>query len=191
MSTRLIGLDFETTSLDVATTRILEVSLALLDENYDEIAPRVDLVLRAEASDLTDMPQVVHEMHARSGLLDALTGDEAIKYESGLEFIGNVMSGWMDGAEPGTTFALFGSGVMHFDAALVARFWPQVFERLVYWIADDVGYLRRAYHQATGTDLSLMNTAKTHRANDDLTCHIGEAREFAGVFRQIGASLAD
>ena len=69
MHAPLLWIDIETTGLDEHTSRMLEVGMILTDGDLNEVAS-VEVVLGWRDPHGMPMPDVVREMHTRSGLLD-------------------------------------------------------------------------------------------------------------------------
>jgi len=72
MIDRLVWVDLEMTGLDPDRDVILEIAALVTDSNLEPVAEGLDLVVHQPAEALTDMVEVVREMHARSGLTDAV-----------------------------------------------------------------------------------------------------------------------
>jgi oligoribonuclease (3'-5' exoribonuclease) len=47
----------------------------------------------------------------------------------------------------------------------------------------DIGTVRRCYEMFVGEDPFHMNNGKTHRALDDVRCHLEEAKAFADMWK--------
>src|SRR5699024_8687453 len=76
---------------------------------------------------------------------------------------------------------LAGSGVSHFDSRVIRARMPHVQELLNYR-QFDVGIMRIQYLHWTKTNLTDVNDDKTHRAMDDVRCHLKEAQAFRQFF---------
>ena len=82
---------------------------------------------------------------------------------------------------PGAKVVLAGSGVGTFDSRFIKVQMPALAARLTYY-PHDIGVLRREWKIATGHDLVDSDNNKTHRAFDDVLCHLEEARAYREVF---------
>lgn len=72
MIDRLVWIDLEMTGLDPERDVILEIAALVTDSDLEPVAPGIDLVVAQPAAALEGMVDVVRDMHARSGLTDAV-----------------------------------------------------------------------------------------------------------------------
>ena len=72
MIDRLVWVDLEMTGLDPERDVILEIAALVTDSNLEPVADGLDIVVHQPREALTGMVDVVREMHARSGLTDAV-----------------------------------------------------------------------------------------------------------------------
>jgi oligoribonuclease len=72
MTDRLVWIDCEMTGLDLGSDLLIEVAALVTDSELNVIGDGVDIVIGATAEQLSRMPDVVREMHASSGLTDAV-----------------------------------------------------------------------------------------------------------------------
>ena len=75
-------IDCEMTGLDLGKDKLIEVAALVTDPELRVLGEGVDLVIHADDAALDAMPEIVREMHARSGLTDevrksTITMDEA------------------------------------------------------------------------------------------------------------------
>ena len=68
----LVWIDCEMTGLDLGKDKLVEVAVLVTDSELNVLDPGLDLVIGAGDEDLDGMDDVVKEMHARSGLTDAV-----------------------------------------------------------------------------------------------------------------------
>jgi oligoribonuclease len=66
----LVWIDCEMTGLDLGKDALIEVAALVTDPDLNVLGEGVDLVIHADDAALEAMPEVVREMHARSGLTD-------------------------------------------------------------------------------------------------------------------------
>jgi oligoribonuclease len=71
-SGHLVWIDCEMTGLDLSKDRLIEVAVLITDSELNILDPGLDLVINAPDADLDAMNDVVVEMHAKSGLTDAV-----------------------------------------------------------------------------------------------------------------------
>ncbi|MDQ0379500.1 oligoribonuclease [Amycolatopsis thermophila] len=70
MTDRLVWIDCEMTGLDLAKDALIEIAALVTDADLNILGDGLDLVIHADDEKLAGMPDVVREMHARSGLTD-------------------------------------------------------------------------------------------------------------------------
>jgi len=68
----LVWIDCEMTGLDLSKDKLIEVAVLITDSNLNVVDPGLDLVISADDADLDGMNDVVAEMHAKSGLTEAV-----------------------------------------------------------------------------------------------------------------------
>jgi oligoribonuclease len=73
---RLVWIDCEMTGLDPARDRLLEIAVLVTDSDLTVLGEGIDLVLAAPEESLAGMADVVREMHAHSGLTDAVRASQ-------------------------------------------------------------------------------------------------------------------
>lgn len=72
MIDRLVWIDLEMTGLDPERDVVLEIAALVTDSELQPVAEGVDIVVAQPAAALDGMVDIVREMHARSGLTDAV-----------------------------------------------------------------------------------------------------------------------
>ncbi len=72
MNDRIVWIDCEMTGLDLAKDALIEIAVLVTDGNLKVLGDGVDVVIHASDDALAGMPDVVREMHAKSGLTDAV-----------------------------------------------------------------------------------------------------------------------
>ena len=70
MTDRLVWIDCEMTGLDLAKDALIEIAALVTDADLNVLGDGLDLVIHADEEALANMPDVVREMHARSGLTE-------------------------------------------------------------------------------------------------------------------------
>jgi oligoribonuclease len=66
----LVWIDCEMTGLDLGKDALIEVAALVTDPDLNVLGEGVDLVIHADDAALDTMPDVVRDMHAKSGLTD-------------------------------------------------------------------------------------------------------------------------
>ncbi|OQO92203.1 oligoribonuclease [Saccharomonospora piscinae] len=70
MNDRLVWIDCEMTGLDLVKDALIEIAVLVTDSELNVLGDGVDLVIHADDDALANMPDVVRDMHARSGLTE-------------------------------------------------------------------------------------------------------------------------
>ena len=70
MNERLVWIDCEMTGLDLGKDKLTEVAALVTDPELNVLGEGVDLVIHADDAALDAMPEVVRDMHAKSGLTE-------------------------------------------------------------------------------------------------------------------------
>lgn len=134
-----LWLDFETTGLDFELDDLIEVGCILTDRSLRPISSFQSLVSpRDSALSRISSNKVVHEMHEKTGLLREVR--DFVSTYGGLKdlsYVERQIISWLD-AQPIDTSTMFlcGSGVSHFDHALVKARMPLLAARLRYATID-------------------------------------------------------
>src|SRR5687768_9191707 len=68
----LVWIDCEMTGLDLIRDKLIEVAVLVTDSELNVLDPGLDLVISADDAALEGMVEVVTEMHAKSGLTEAV-----------------------------------------------------------------------------------------------------------------------
>lgn len=186
----VVVFDLESTGPDYRLDDIIEVAAVGVDDDFNELFRFESLVQpsigRGGGWNRMMNHPVVLKMHQDSGLFDELSArmgedyfDLPTVYEVSRQ-LAEVITLHTGDVKP----LLGGSGVSHFDSRFIETYMPEVQSTLRDSLTLDVGVMRRAYRMATGHNLSDVNTRKTHRAMDDVECHITELRDFHALFKQ-------
>ena len=70
MADLLVWIDCEMTGLDLGKDKLIEVAALITDPELNVLGDGVDLVIHADDAALDSMPDVVRDMHAKSGLTE-------------------------------------------------------------------------------------------------------------------------
>ena len=70
MNDRLVWIDCEMTGLDLRNDALIEIAVLVTDGELAVLGEGVDIVIHADDAALANMPDVVRDMHAHSGLTD-------------------------------------------------------------------------------------------------------------------------
>jgi oligoribonuclease len=74
MTDRLVWIDCEMTGLDLAHDALVEIACLVTDGQLNMLDDGINLVIKPPAEALDHMPDIVREMHTKSGLLAELGG---------------------------------------------------------------------------------------------------------------------
>lgn len=181
--THLLWTDLETTDTDPARDEILEVGAVLTTTGLAELDHYQDIIVPTLAGQRRiNENGIVSRMHAASGLaavLDAAIGHAGQqtpeRYARAVSVVEATLVAMLDDNDvPPGEAALAGSGVGHLDRAFIGHHLPRLASRLTYWTLD-IGPVRRALGLWAPRRIPSGNDAKTHRAMDDVRCHLADA----------------
>ena len=82
MNDRLVWIDCEMTGLDLGRDALIEIAALVTDGDLQVLGDGVDLVIHADEPLLAGMPDVVRDMHARSGLTEEVRRSTVILREA-------------------------------------------------------------------------------------------------------------
>ena len=72
MTDRLVWIDCEMTGLDLTTDALVEIACIVTDGELSPVDDGIDVIIKPPPEALDTMPEVVREMHTKSGLLAEL-----------------------------------------------------------------------------------------------------------------------
>jgi oligoribonuclease len=172
-------MDLEMTGLDPDRHVIVEIATLVTDDELEIVEEGPDLVVHQPPEALEGMDRVVREMHARSGLLPAITASTTSLDEAGattLEFI-------LRHVPEARTVPLCGNSIGT-DRRFLARHLPAIEEHLHYRSIDvsSVKELARRWYPAALGDAPTKSGG--HRALDDIRESVAELRYWrSAIFR--------
>jgi oligoribonuclease len=82
MNDRLVWIDCEMTGLDLENDALIEIAVLVTDGDLNILGEGVDVVIHADESALAAMPDVVREMHAKSGLTEEVRASKVTLREA-------------------------------------------------------------------------------------------------------------
>ena len=131
MSDRLVWIDCEMTGLDLGSDLLIEVAALVTDAELNTLGEGVDVVIGASAEDMARMPDVVRDMHASSGLTDAVVASTVTMKEAEEQVLAYIKE-WVP--EPNKA-PLCGNSIAT-DRGFLARDMPELDEWLHYRMVD-------------------------------------------------------
>jgi oligoribonuclease len=164
-------MDLEMTGLDPATNVIVEIATIVTDDELEIVAEGPDRVVHATDEQLALMPDIVREMHTKSGLLAQIQASTTSLADAGaetLEFIKQHVP------EP-RTVPLCGNSIGT-DRRFLAIYLPAIEDHLHYRSVD-VSTIKELARRWYPEKLKASpQKATTHRALDDIRESIAELR---------------
>jgi oligoribonuclease len=177
----LVWIDLEMTGLDPEVDAILEIAVIITDGSLDEIIEGPELVINAADSLLENMAPVVQEMHALSGLTEAVRQSQstvAQGEQQALEFVKAHVP------EPGHA-PLAGNSV-HADRAFLRKHMPDL-EAWFHYRNVDVSTIKELARRWNPDVLEKApEKGGGHRALADIRESINELRYYREtVFKEL------
>lgn len=131
MTDRLVWIDCEMTGLDLGSDALIEIAALVTDGELNVLGRGVDLVIHADDARLGSMADVVRDMHARSGLTEAVRRSTVTVAEAESAVLDYVRQ-WVP--EPRTA-PLAGNSIAT-DRGFIARDMPKLDAHLHYRMVD-------------------------------------------------------
>jgi oligoribonuclease len=128
---RLVWIDCEMTGLDLRDDALIEIAVLVTDGELTVLGEGVDIVIHADDAALDNMPEVVREMHARSGLTDEVRRSTVTVAEAQEHVLAYVRSYVPDPR----TAPLAGNSIAT-DRGFLARDMPELDAHLHYRMVD-------------------------------------------------------
>ncbi len=131
MNDRLVWIDCEMTGLDLRTDALIEIAVLVTDGELAVLGEGVDIVIHTDDATLAAMPEVVRDMHARSGLTDEVRRSAVTVAEAQERVLAYVRSHVPDVR----TAPLAGNSIAT-DRGFLARDMPELDAHLHYRMVD-------------------------------------------------------
>ena len=131
MNDRLVWIDCEMTGLDIGSDALIEIAALVTDSELRVLGDGLDVVIHAEDHKLAGMQDVVQQMHARSGLTEAVRASAVTVAQAEravLDYVREFVP------EPGTA-PLAGNSIGT-DRGFLARDMPELDGHLHYRMVD-------------------------------------------------------
>ncbi|HKS48915.1 MAG TPA: oligoribonuclease [Amycolatopsis sp.] len=169
MTDRLVWIDCEMTGLDLAKDALIEIAALVTDADLNVLGNGLDLVIHAGDDVLAGMPDVVREMHTRSGLTEEVRRSTITLAEAERKVLDYIREHVPDpGGAP-----LAGNSIAT-DRGFIARDMPTLDAHLHYRMVDVSSIkelVRRWYPRIY---YAKPEKGLTHRALADIKESIGE-----------------
>ncbi|GAA1283368.1 oligoribonuclease [Saccharothrix xinjiangensis] len=128
---RLVWIDCEMTGLDLGKDALIEIAALVTDAELNVLGEGVDVVIHADDTALDSMPDVVVQMHARSGLTEEVRRSTVTLAEAEALVLAYVKE-WVP--DPRTA-PLAGNSIAT-DRGFIARDMPELDAHLHYRMVD-------------------------------------------------------
>ncbi len=173
MTDRLVWIDCEMTGLDLAKDALIEIAVLVTDAELNVLGEGVDLVIHADDEALANMPDVVRDMHARSGLTEEVRRSTMTLEEAERRALAYIREHVPDPQ----TAPLAGNSIAT-DRGFIARDMPALDSHLHYRMVDvsSVKELVRRWYPRVY--YAKPEKGLAHRALADIKESIGELRYY-------------
>lgn len=131
MNDRLVWIDCEMTGLDLRKDALIEIAALVTDADLNVLGEGVDIVIHAEDDVLSAMPDVVREMHDRSGLTEEVRRSAVTLAQAEQQVLDYIRRYVPDGR----TAPLAGNSIAT-DRGFIARDMPRLDAHLHYRMVD-------------------------------------------------------
>jgi oligoribonuclease len=131
VSDRLVWIDCEMTGLDLGKDALIEIAALVTDAELNVLGEGVDIVIHASDEVLDSMPEVVMQMHAKSGLTEEVRAS-AVSLEEAEAAVLAYIKEWVP--DPRTA-PLAGNSIAT-DRGFIARDMPALDAHLHYRMVD-------------------------------------------------------
>ncbi|WP_066904793.1 oligoribonuclease [Millisia brevis] len=131
MQDKLVWVDCEMTGLDLKTDKLIEVAVLVTDNDLNILDEGLDIVIRADDDALAAMPEVVAQMHAKSGLTEEVRASTVSLEEATEQVLAYIVS-----HVPQPSSAPLAGNSIATDRGFIARDMPGVDSHLHYRMID-------------------------------------------------------
>jgi oligoribonuclease len=170
---RLVWVDCEMTGLDLRRDALIEIAALVTDSELRVLDDGIDLVMSAPAELLTDMQPVVEEMHANSGLTEAVRASTVTVAAAEQQVLEHLRRHVPDAR----TVPLCGNSIAT-DRAFLARDMPELDAFLHYRMVDVSSIKELCRRWYPRVYFSQPQKGLAHRALADIRESIRELRYY-------------
>ena len=173
---RLVWIDCEMTGLDLGSDLLIEVAALVTDSELNVLGDGVDVVIGASREELERMPEVVRDMHAASGLTEAVLASTVTLREAEEKVLAYLREQQAEKAP------LCGNSIAT-DRGFLARDMPELDEFLHYRMVDVSSVKELARRWYPRAYFNSPKKAGGHRALADIHESVQELKYYrATVF---------
>src|SRR5690625_3444656 len=169
---RLVWIDCEMTGLDLERDALIEVAVLVTDGELEVLGEGVDVGIRPPDETLTQMGDVVREMHTTSGLLDELASGVT------LEEAGKVCLDYVKEHVAEPVKAPLAGNTVHMDRLFLARDLPDLEAWLHYRNVDVSSIKELARRWYPRVYFASPDKTGNHRALGDIQDSIAELKYY-------------
>ncbi|WP_091454431.1 oligoribonuclease [Actinokineospora iranica] len=176
MMDRLVWIDCEMTGLDLGKDALIEIAALVTDSELNVLGDGVDLVIHADDATLDGMPDVVRDMHARSGLTDEVRASTLTLADAEQKVLEYVRA-WVPEVR---TAPLCGNSIAT-DRGFIARDMPALDAHLHYRMVDVSSIKELCRRWYPRIYYAQPDKGLAHRALADILESIRELRYYRGT----------
>lgn len=164
------------TGLDLGTDRLIEIAALVTDSDLNILGDGIDVIIHADDEALASMPEVVTEMHAKSGLTDRVR-ESAVTVEQAERMVLDYIQEFI--AEPRSA-PLAGNSIAT-DRGFIARDMPTLDGFLHYRMVDVSSIKELCRRWYPRIYFGQPTKEMSHRALTDITESIRELAYYRGT----------
>jgi oligoribonuclease len=172
----LVWIDCEMTGLDLGKDALIEIAVLVTDSELNILDDGVDVVIHADDAVLDTMPDVVAEMHAKSGLTSAVRASTTTLAEAEKQVLDYVRTHVPDAR----TAPLCGNSIAT-DRGFIARDMPTLDGHLHYRMVDVSSIKELCRRWYPRIYYAQPDKGLTHRALADIKESIRELAYYRGT----------
>ncbi|SER04592.1 oligoribonuclease [Actinokineospora terrae] len=173
---RLVWIDCEMTGLDLGRDALIEIAALVTDSELTVLGEGIDLVIHADDEHLAAMPEVVRDMHARSGLTEEVRAS-ALSLEDAERQVLDYVREWVPDAR---VAPLCGNSIAT-DRGFIARDMPALDAHLHYRMVDVSSIKELCRRWYPRVYYAQPDKGLAHRALADIRESIRELRYYRGT----------
>jgi oligoribonuclease len=169
----LVWIDCEMTGLDPATDVLVEIAVVMTDAELNLLDDGLDIVIATDPAKLEGMDEVVQEMHASSGLLDAIAS-ATTTLDQAEEQVLDYIKRWV----PERRKAPLCGNSIATDRTFITRYMPTLDDHLHYRMVDvsSIKELARRWYPKAYYNAPAKHGG--HRALADIVESVTELRYY-------------